>query len=127
MSAHKLVSRDERRAHPRLAIRLPVAYRPVGSPNGAFHHHYTTNVGPGGIQFTLLGTGPLVGDRLEVELSIPPGEGHFPYAGRIRGNGTVVRCQPSSRGLPNAANRVGGPQRWAIAARFDEPLALEFR
>ena len=106
----------ERRKHPRLRIRLPISYRPAGALANTFRQDYTTNIATGGVQFLLAGQAPKPGERLELELSVPPGEGHFPYAGRIRGNGTVLRCQAAGQ----------SQQRWAVAARFDVPLALEF-
>ncbi len=106
----------ERRKHPRLQIRLPVSYRPAESLSATFRHDYTTDIATGGVQFLLAGEALKPGQRLEMELSVPPGEGHFPYTGRIRGNGTVVRCQATDP----------AQERWAVAARFDEPLALEF-
>jgi hypothetical protein len=107
---------SERRQHPRLKIRLPISYRPVDGRASVFCQDYTTDIATGGIQFLLGGKEPNPGDRLEMELSVPPGEGHSPYEGRIRGNATVLRCQTWGR----------GHKRWAVAAKFDEPLALEF-
>ena len=106
----------ERRKHPRLKIRLPISYRPAETLASVFNQDYTTNIATGGIQFLLAGGAPKPGDRLEMELAVPPGEGHSPYEGRIRGNATVLRCQTWGR----------GHKRWAVAAKFDEPLALEF-
>jgi len=65
----------------------------------------------------LTGKAPSIGAKMELELTIPPGEGHFPYAGKVRGTGTVLRC-----------GRIPSDQpRWGVAARFDEPLALDFK
>ena len=107
----------DRRRNPRLPIRLQVAHRPAGALNTAFRQDFTTDVAAGGTRFILVGGAPEVGSRLELELSIPPGEGHFPYAGKIRGAATILRCEPAS---------ADAPGRWAVAARFDEPLELDF-
>ena len=107
---------SERRKHPRLKIRLPVSCRPAGALTTPFQQSYTTNIASGGVQFLHAGEAPKPGQELEMELVVPPGEGHFPYEGRIRGNGIVLRCQPADEDR----------QRWSVAARFDEPLALEF-
>ena len=107
----------EKRRNPRLAIRLPIAHRPAGELTAAPKNTFTTNVSPGGVQFITNGDAPEIGSKLEMELIVPPGEGHFPYVGRILGIGTVLRCA--------SANSPSHP-RWTVAAKFDDPLSLEF-
>lgn len=111
----------ERRRHPRLAICLPVSHRPADGQGlddpPAERHDVTIDVAPGGVYFSMAGQAPAVGSKLHMELTVPPGEGHFPYPGRIRGLGTVLRCRQVSDTPPG---------RWVVAARFDEPLALDF-
>ncbi len=109
---------SERRQHPRLAIRLPVAHRPAGEMEALSHQAFTTDIGPGGVRFLTKGQANEIGDKVAVELTVPPGEGYFPYSGKILGVGTVVRCQ--------AIESTEHP-RWAIAASFDQPLALDFQ
>ena len=106
-----------RRQHPRLTIRLPVAHRPAASLAVHLRHDFTTDISAGGTQLVVTGRPPPVGEKMELELTIPPGEGHFPYSGKIRGVGTVLRSEPVRPG-------PGAP--WAVATRFDQPLNLDF-
>lgn len=108
----------ERRRHPRLAIRLPVAHGPAGALAHAFRHDFTTNISPGGVHLIVIGQAPSIGTKIELELTVPPGEGHFPYPGKIRGVAAVLRREKiCSRPTP----------RWALAGRFDQPLDLDFK
>ncbi len=110
---------ETRRRHPRLTIRLPVAYRPANRGNAPWRRDLTTDIAVGGVRFLTAGDTLQTDDRLELELTIPPGEGYFPYAGKIRGTATVIR-------LGAAGNDRGVPGLSAVAARFDDPLALDF-
>ncbi|HQA43237.1 MAG TPA: hypothetical protein PK579_01645, partial [Phycisphaerae bacterium] len=62
---------------------------------------------------------PEVNSLIAVELTVPPGEGHFPYEGRVRSVAEVLRYE-----------RLDGPEtssrRFGVAARFREPLKLAF-
>jgi len=80
-------------------------------------HDFTTDVGPRGVHFLTADGAPEVGEGLAVELTIPPGVGHFPYAGKILGLATVLRCCQAAR-TPSPC--------WSVAVRFDRPLHLEF-
>lgn len=105
----------ERRRYPRLAISLPIGHRPVGSA-GQLRCDFTLDIAPGGVHFSVAGSSPKVGDRLDLELMVPPGEGYSPYEGKVRGVATVLRCKAAAP----------GPSRWMVAAKFDQPLNLEF-
>ena len=107
----------ERRRHPRIPIRLPISHRPAESTGHRHDYDFTTDVGPRGVHFFTGGGAPAIGERLAVELSIPPGVGYFPYAGKVRGVATVLRCTPAAQ---------TSLARWSVAARFDRPLDLEF-
>jgi hypothetical protein len=109
--------RDERRRHPRIALRLPIRCAATGEPPPEKGADYTLDVAPGGVCFSTIGWAPPSGGRVSLELSIPPGEGYFPYTGKIIGAATVLRCQKA----PGVA-----PARWVVAARFDQPLNLQF-
>ncbi|NQU76750.1 MAG: PilZ domain-containing protein [Planctomycetes bacterium] len=108
----------ERRRYPRLAMRLPVTHRPAGQIGGNLSGDFTTNVAAGGVYFVTACPQWRCGQKLDIELDVPPGEGHFPYAGRCRGLATVVRCEPVSSDCRG---------RWGVAARFDETPNLDFQ
>ncbi len=110
------MSTTERRRHPRISIRLPITHQPAGA-DGDCSRDFTSDISPGGVRFVTAGDAPEVGRRLTIELSIPPGMGHFPYAGKIHGLATVLRCEAAARSpLPC----------WSVAAQFGRPLHLEF-
>lgn len=118
----------ERRHHRRLAIRLPLdCTAQGGSGPGAGFRAVTRNISTGGIYFELElanGAAPVsAGSVLDVELTVPPGEGYFPYEGHVKGMAQVVRCDdmPVANGEGKAAR-----SRLGIAARFQEPLTLAF-
>lgn len=111
------MGRMERRRHPRLPICLPIAHRSPQDEAGAERHHFTLDVAAGGVCFAGVGPQPAVGQKLLVEMTVPPGEGHCPYVGRVHGLGTVLRCVPLNKA------DVG---RWTAAAKFDAPLQLDF-
>jgi hypothetical protein len=58
---------------------------------------------------------------VNLDLTIPPGEGHFPYEGRVSAGARVLRCDC----LDDSTAEVR-TSRLGIAARFCEPLKLEF-
>jgi len=93
-----------------------VAHR-LATTQADLEHDFTTDVAAGGARFVLSGPAVAVGERMELELNIPPGDGHFPRAGTVRGTATVLRCEPAAS---------TGRSRWAAAVRFDEPLTLDF-
>ncbi len=108
--------KTERRRHRRLDIRLPLDYAPVA--DGAFGSQHTTtlNVSTGGVLFEADDPGLEPGSLMNLHLTIPPGEGHFPYQGRISTLGVVTRVDPLS----------DSPARWGVAAQFRESLRLSF-
>ena len=86
----------------------------------------TSNISTGGIYFEAdvsNGVSRLAVDALlDIELTIPPGEGHFPYEGRVKSVAEVVRWEELQD-----VNGVGaGRWRVGVAARFREPLKLAF-
>lgn len=116
----------ERREHRRLSIHLPLGY---GQPDGTGLQGLkstTENISTGGLYFEAdLVNGhepPSINSLLTVELTIPPGEGHFPYEGRVRSLVEVVRCDVLDESVKD-----GHPgRRLGVAARFREPLKLAF-
>jgi hypothetical protein len=111
----------ERREHRRLAIRLPVECSRANSSPGHAWRTATGNISTGGLYFEvdlLEGDAPPeMNALLNVELTVPPGDGHFPYEGRLSSVAEVRRCEV----LPVADTR-----RFAIGAQFREPLKLAF-
>ncbi len=107
----------ERRKHRRLDITLPVVFKPADEEGTSSESTSTINISTGGVFFGTDRGGIEPGRLLELELTIPPGQGHFPYEGRIRGKGVVVRVEP----LEQDHNH-----RFGVAAQFQEPPKLAF-
>ena len=68
-------------------------------------------------------TAPKLNSLMNVELTVPPGDGYFPYVGRVTSVAEVIRCDPLpvSDGMHSEV-----PQRVGIGARFQQPLKLAF-
>ena len=118
---------DERRQYPRLAMQLPLEFYPADGDRGHMLRTTTTNISPGGLMFEadVLNGAPVPAEHsfINVELTVPPGDGHSPYEGSVRSVAEVLRCQRiesdvAPTGLPH--------RRLRIAARFHEPLKLAF-
>ncbi len=115
----------DRRQHRRLEIRLPLeCHRHVGSEDHVLRAT-TRNISTGGLYFETDLSDPLLPlepqSLLSVELTIPPGEGYFPYEGRVRSVAEVLRCDA----LESPGGGQGSP-RVGVAALFKEPLKLAF-
>ena len=109
---------EERRKHRRLPIRLPVECVGGEGDRRLVYRTVTRDVSCGGLCFDADAEEFAVGTPIEFQLQIPPGEGYFPSAGRVRGSGQVVRVDR----LPAS----GTPPRFAIAASFAGPLKPVF-
>lgn len=115
----------ELRQHRRLELRLPIECQRLNTGEDRALRSTTRNISSGGVYFEAeLADGiapPELASLLSVELTVPPGEGYFPYEGRVSGVAEVLRCEPlTSSSSAATANRVG------VAARFREPLKLAF-
>jgi len=113
----------EKRAHRRLYIRLPLEYRKrdVGRSN-AFRT-MTINVSTGGVYFETTDEGIQVGDILDFELGIPPGDSRFPLPGRIANKGKVMRTVAiQAQDLKNGAPSYS---RFGVAAQFQEEFKIK--
>ena len=115
----------ELRQHRRLEIRLPLECRRLIEGEGHALRSTTRNISTGGVYFEADISRdlppPETNSLLSVEMTIPPGEGYFPYEGHVRGIAEVLRCEPlASPESALASRRVG------VAARFREPLKLAF-
>ena len=121
----RVAAEVERREHRRLLIRLPVDCLPAERDGHEPLRGTTGNISSGGGYFELDvpdGSPPPDPDALlQVELTVPPGDGHFPYEGRLRTVAQVLRTQPLD--VPAGTKRG---RRYGIAARFRDPLQLAF-
>jgi c-di-GMP-binding flagellar brake protein YcgR len=118
MATSTVTTRQERRKHRRLEIRLPLQYCPVGDTGVNVCRTVTRNISTGGLYFDTDDADIRPGMVIELELTIPPGEGYSPYQGQISGLGEVVRVDVADS--PAGARRVG------VATRFREGLKLSF-
>ena len=118
---------EERRQHRRLSIRLPLECCPKDGPKERTMRTVTKDIGTGGVYFEadlLEGMpAPELDSLLDIELIVPPGDGHFPYEGRVTSIAEVVRCEPLE---PPPSAGAETPLRAGVAARFKEPLRLAF-
>lgn len=115
----------EKRQHRRLEIRLPLECHRLTQGERRVLRSTTRNISTGGVYFEADISDELppleTNSLLSVEMAVPPGEGYFPYEGRVHGVAEVLRCEPLG-----AANHATGSRRMGIAARFSEPLKLTF-
>ncbi len=114
----------ERRQYRRLAIRLPMECSPAGKGEAQSLRTTCSNVSTSGLYFEMdLIEGvptPQPKAVLNLSLTVPPGDGYFPYEGRVTGTAEVVRCDQL------APHRGDIPARLGVAVRFREPLKLAF-
>lgn len=119
MNAETPSTHDERRQHRRLEIRLPMEFS-LGEAGGADRvRTVTRNVSTGGIYFETLPGDLRPGQTFRLALTVPPGDGYFPFTGQVRGEAEVVRIEPRPS-PPQGHDRIG------VAARFREDLKLDF-
>lgn len=110
----------ERRAHKRIRIRLPVACRKDENGGRSFVRTVTQNISTGGMYLELDSGEFQPGDRLHVELTVPPAEGVSPYEGRAKCAAEVLRAEPVPASVPS------GIERFGIAARFLDRLRISY-
>ncbi len=116
-----MIDRPERRMHQRLAIGLPLECSAVGAAKKTAYRTVAINVSTSCLYFEADSSEFRLGTLLNLELTVPPGDGYFPYPGRVHGVGEVVRvCELDENG-PEV-----GRQRFGIATRFRTPLKLIF-
>jgi hypothetical protein len=122
-----LLMETERRQHRRLAIRLAMECRGLGWSQEMPIRTVTTNISTGGVFFEMElpngGERPKPNELLNIALTVPPGDGHFPYQGLLTSVAEVLRCNqvPSTNG-----EHDDGPGRVGIAAQFRDALKLAF-
>jgi len=117
----------DQRQHRRLAIRLPLECSPRDLWEERPMRTVTTNISTGGVYFEadLIDdvSVPRLHSLMDIALTVPPGDGYFPYEGRVTSVAEVIRCDPLK--IPESAGPETTP-RVGIAARFKEPLRLSF-
>ncbi len=112
--------REERRSYRRLDITLPIECLPVESDGEAVCRGVARSVGSGGLYFETETDAFKPGTTWKLALTVPPGEGHFPYAGQVKGVAEILRVE-------NLAGTASDNRRFGVAARFSEHLELRFQ
>jgi hypothetical protein len=100
-------------------MHLPVEVVHVGASPAVPIRSTTHNVSASGIYFDAPAGLLEVGNEVHFSLSVPPGPGYSPYAGRGTGVADIVRIDVLPPG-PHDSPRVG------VAARFSQPLKFAF-
>ena len=118
-----MYGQDERRVHRRLDITLPLDCTSADPEHQIACRAVTRNIGAGGVCFETSAEGFVSGSTWKLALTVPPGEGHFPYAGQVQGLAEVLRVDQ----LPGHNPTGPSERRFAVAARFREPLKLRFQ
>ena len=115
---------QERRQYRRLAIRLPLEYFDLKDAERRSLRTISSNISTSGVYFEvdLIEDAPVpkLNSVLNVSMTVPPGDGYFPYEGQVTGTAEVVRCDQVE------AHRADAPARIGVGARFREPLKLAF-
>ena len=114
-------SPPERRKHRRLRMALPLEFRRSTQPSVGPYRSVARDVSTGGIYFETVLEDLRKGELIDIELTIPPGEGHFPYQGRVSSVAAVVRTEK----LASSASQITN-QRIGVAAAFRENFKLAF-
>ena len=116
MSSGGVSGGRERRAHRRLAFRLPVECR----SDRTLVRTITQNICTGGMYLELDKADFSGGDQLQLEFTLPAAEGVSPYPGRAKCTAEVLRVHR----LPSV--KPGGVTRYGIAARFLDRLRISY-
>ena len=111
----------ERRKHRRLQMHLPLEFRRVSEPSSGQYRSVTHDVSTSGIYFETGLDDLQTGELLDIEMTIPLGEGHFPYQGRVSSVASVVRTE-----MPSTATGDAPKVRIGIGAAFRESFKLSF-
>ncbi len=112
----------ERRKYRRLDIRLPLECRRVEDAQEHSLRTVSLNVSSGGLYFETDAEDIEPGMLVDLELTVPPGDGHWPWHGRISATAEVVR----TFGTETDDTEGRKVKRIGVAARFRERLKLSF-
>ena len=121
MEVKKDIDIAEKRVHRRLDVRMPLEYSPANQPHANVSSNVTINVSTGGLYFETADSHLQLGDELNINLAVPPGDTRFPPHAKISSTGRVVRVN-EIKNLPNH-DKVAFA-RFGIAAQFQKPLKL---
>lgn len=102
---------------------MPLECSPVRSGPRTAYRTVSINLSSDGVYFEADSDVFRKGMLVDFAFDVPPGDGHFPYRGCVRGVGEVVRTEelPALQ-TPDDA----GHQRFGVAAHFRKPLRLVF-
>jgi len=114
---------NEKRAHRRLDIRLPLEYRKREDVRSKPLRSMTINVSTGGVYFETAKEDIRRGDILEFELGIPPGDSRFPLPGKIANKGKVIRTV--AIGDQTGETETPAYSRFGVAAQFQEEFKIK--
>lgn len=106
----------ERREHRRMDLQFPVELRELQKTCNPIRTR-TSNVSTGGVYVELDDFHWLIGDRIRIDMTVPPAEGVSSEAGRASCDAVVVRREQLSS---KRENRLG------IGLRFEDRLKLTF-
>jgi len=110
---------DDRRAHRRMELRLPVECRREGQEGEFIVRTITQDICTNGLYLELDEPGLHKGDLLSIELTIPPSEGVSSDEGRGTCEAEVVRT--------DRVRRIGESfDRHGVALRFLGPLRISY-
>lgn len=115
----RLSSDADRRGHRRLDMHLPLEAFTAEPGSAPSVRATTRNISPTGVYFEVPAGALEVGAEVRLSLSVPPGEGYSPFAGRVTGTAEVVRIDQIVSERMEAV-------REGIAARFLQPLRCAF-
>ncbi len=110
----------ERREDRRIDLHMPVVCRRAGETSAKVFRTHTQNVSSGGLYVEVDSPEFTVGERFDVELTVPPSEGVSPYVGLASCKAEVVRFDPLDRRNNETQRRYG------LAARFLNPLRIAY-
>jgi hypothetical protein len=113
-------TREERRTYRRLDIRLPLQYCPKNDSGTNICRTVTRNISTGGMYFETDDLELKAGMTLDLELTVPPGEGYSPYQGHIMSVGEIIRVDDLGPAANATTRRIG------VATRFRDALRLSF-
>ena len=104
------MDRPEKRRDRRLGADFDVSFYKVGSTANEPYNGQTVNVSSGGLYFETTARTIEQGDRLRVELSIPPTPGLLEFGGKIAAFAKVLRAHNiggDSAGGNSTCNKYG--------------------
>jgi hypothetical protein len=110
----------ERRSHRRLNIRLPVECCKERDDRRQVVRTITQNISSGGMYLELDSADFHPGDRIHIELTVPPAEGVSSRQGRARCTAEVLRVPRVHDG------KGGGVERFGVATRFLNRLRISY-